>query len=149
MCNFNLTLCTWLWTLLKLQNNEMKEIYFGSSISLYLHFSSNKACRFELRLLKCLWDYVFMVRMMFVNWKEVFWTEIDVEQVSQNKILLMNNKQLSFCPYWHNSSLKYLVSQEKHVRPKLLPFPYKSNLENFEQLMYKFHRYFSNYIDFV
>lgn len=45
-------------------------------------FKQLKICRSELRLLKILWDYVIMVRMMFTFWNNILWTDIDVEQVS-------------------------------------------------------------------
>ncbi|XP_055876061.1 dynein beta chain, ciliary-like isoform X4 [Biomphalaria glabrata] len=44
-------------------------------------FKQLKVCRTELRLLKILWDYVIMVRMMFEFWNNIRWSEIDVEQM--------------------------------------------------------------------
>ncbi|CAL1535637.1 unnamed protein product, partial [Lymnaea stagnalis] len=44
-------------------------------------FKQLKVCRSELRLLKILWDYVIMVRMMFEFWNNILWAEIDVEQM--------------------------------------------------------------------
>ena len=63
--------------------NEVKQLaesckVFEVQISEYKQL---KQCRTELRLLKCLWDYVFMVKMMFSFWKEILWNDIDVEQV--------------------------------------------------------------------
>lgn len=45
-------------------------------------FKQLRACRSELKMLKILWDYVILVRMMFEFWNCVLWAEIDVEQVN-------------------------------------------------------------------
>lgn len=63
--------------------NELKEMQESALIfDVQLpDFKQLKACRSELKMLKVLWDYVIMIRMMFEYWNRILWTEIDVEQV--------------------------------------------------------------------
>lgn len=44
-------------------------------------FKQLKQCRKELALLKTLWDYVFVVRSSFDDWKTTPWKEINVDQM--------------------------------------------------------------------
>lgn len=44
-------------------------------------FKQLKQCRKELVLLKTLWDYVFVVRSSFDDWKTTSWKEINVDQM--------------------------------------------------------------------
>ena len=44
-------------------------------------FKQLKQCRKEIKLLKTLWDYVFIVRSSIDDWKTTSWKEINVEQM--------------------------------------------------------------------
>lgn len=44
-------------------------------------FKQLKQCRRELRMLKQLWDYVFIVRSSIEGWKTTPWRKIDVENM--------------------------------------------------------------------
>jgi dynein heavy chain len=44
-------------------------------------FIQLKQCRKELSLLKTLWDYVFVIRSSFDDWKTTSWKEINVDQM--------------------------------------------------------------------
>ncbi|XP_076032504.1 dynein heavy chain at 93AB [Oratosquilla oratoria] len=44
-------------------------------------FKQIKVCRKELRLLKILWDHIFLVRACIEHWKKTPWREIDVENM--------------------------------------------------------------------
>lgn len=47
-------------------------------------FKQLKQCRKELRLLKTLWDYIFIVRSSIDDWKTTPWKEINVEQMDMD-----------------------------------------------------------------
>jgi dynein heavy chain len=44
-------------------------------------FKQIKQCRKEIKLLKQLWDYIFLVRTQFDDWKKTKWREINAETV--------------------------------------------------------------------
>lgn len=44
-------------------------------------FKQLRQCRRELTLLKTLWDYIFIIRTSFDDWKTTLWQEINVEQM--------------------------------------------------------------------
>ena len=44
-------------------------------------FKQIKQCRKEIKLLKQLWDYIFVVRTTFDDWKKTKWREINAESV--------------------------------------------------------------------
>lgn len=44
-------------------------------------FKQIKQCRKEVRLLKSLWDYIFIVRTTFDDWKKTRWREINADSM--------------------------------------------------------------------
>ena len=44
-------------------------------------FKQIKQCRKEIKLLKQLWDYIYLVRTQFDDWKKTKWREINAETV--------------------------------------------------------------------
>jgi hypothetical protein len=49
-------------------------------------FKQVKQCRKEIKLLKQLWDYIYLVRTTFDDWKKTKWREINAESVIRNLI---------------------------------------------------------------
>ena len=46
-------------------------------------FKQVKQCRKEIKLLKQLWDYIYLVRTTFDDWKKTKWREINAETMDQ------------------------------------------------------------------
>lgn len=46
-------------------------------------FKSVKEARRELKLLKCLWDYVIVIETSLDEWKMTLWKKMDVEGMDQ------------------------------------------------------------------
>jgi dynein heavy chain len=44
-------------------------------------FRTLKQCRKEVKMLKQLWDYIFLVRTSIDEWKTTAWKDIDVENM--------------------------------------------------------------------
>ncbi|XP_059610636.1 dynein beta chain, ciliary isoform X2 [Phlebotomus argentipes] len=63
--------------------NEMKDIQgSGSLFEVNVpEFKPLRQCRRELRMLKQLWDYVFIVRTSIEDWKTTPWRKVDVENM--------------------------------------------------------------------
>lgn len=47
-------------------------------------FKQLKACRKEVKMLKVLWDYVYLVRTSIDDWKTTKWESINVEQMDMD-----------------------------------------------------------------
>ena len=66
------------------QEREMQML--SSSASLFEvtmpDFKQIKQCRKEIKLLKQLWDYIYLVQTTFDDWKKTKWREINAETVS-------------------------------------------------------------------
>lgn len=65
--------------------NELKTLTETSNIfeQQVPEFKHIKLARRELKLLKCIWDYVFTVRTSLDEWKTTIWKKIDVEGMDQ------------------------------------------------------------------
>lgn len=47
-------------------------------------FKQLKTCRKEVKMLKALWDYVWLVRTSIEDWKTTQWESINVEQMDMD-----------------------------------------------------------------
>lgn len=63
-------------------------------------FKQVKQCRKEIKLLKQLWDYIFLVRTTFDDWKKTKWREINAESVCSLErlpfVCTMNHFEMNF-----------------------------------------------------
>jgi dynein heavy chain len=53
-------------------------------------FKQVKQCRKEIKLLKQLWDYIYLVRTTFDDWKKTKWREINAEAVIKISFFYLN-----------------------------------------------------------
>lgn len=60
-------------------------------------FKQIKLARKELRFLKNLWDYVYIVTSSLDEWKTTFWKKIDVEGMDQECKKLIRELRRKFC----------------------------------------------------